>query len=183
MLADTKKSASKVDLKLFAKNQKQIVVTPQKVKTDEFPYAPPYISNGINQFRDHENYPAVSGPWGTLNAINLNTGDPIWQVPLGEYPDLVKKGLRNTGTENHGGPLVTSGGLIFIAATYDQKLRAFDKNTGKVLWEQLLPAGGFATPITYMINGKQYIAIAAGGTRYKLKPGGSYISFALPSSQ
>jgi quinoprotein glucose dehydrogenase len=79
--------------------------------------------------------------------------------------------------------LVTSGGLIFIAATYDQKLRAFDKNTGKVLWEQLLPAGGFATPITYMINGKQYIAIAAGGTRYKLKPGGSYISFALPSSQ
>ena len=183
LLADTKKSASKADIKLLAKNQKQIVVNSQKVKTDEFPYAPPYISNGINQFRDHENYPAVSGLWGTLNAINLNTGDPIWQVPLGEYPELVKKGLRNTGTENHGGPLVTSGGLIFIAATYDQKLRAFDKNTGKVLWEQLLPAGGFATPITYMINGKQYIAIAAGGTRYKLKPGGSYISFALPSSQ
>ena len=89
----------------------------------------------------------------------------------------------NTGTENHGGPLVTSGGLIFIAATYDEKLRAFDKNTGKVLWEQLLPAGGFATPITYMINGRQYIAIAAGGTRYKLNPGGSYISFALPATK
>jgi quinoprotein glucose dehydrogenase len=172
LLADAKKSSSKVDIKSL----------PQKVKNDEFPYAPAYISNGINQFRDQENYPAVSGPWGTLNAINLNTGDPIWQVPLGEYPELVKQGLRNTGTENHGGPLVTSGGLVFIAATYDGKLRAFDKNTGKVLWEQLLPAGGFATPITYMINGRQYIAIAAGGTRYKLKPGGSYISFALPAT-
>lgn len=154
----------------------------QQTKMNEFPYAPPFLSNGIRQFRDLENYPAVIPTWGTLNAINLNTGEPVWQVPLGEYPELVRQGVSNTGTENHGGPLVTSGGLIFIAATFDEKLRAFDKATGKILWEQKLPAGGFATPISYMINGKQYIAIAAGGTRYKLKPGGSYVSFALPSS-
>jgi quinoprotein glucose dehydrogenase len=183
LLADAKKLTSKLHLKLLVQNQKQVGTSNQKVQTEDFPYAPAFVSNGIHQFRDNENYPAVAGPWGTLNAINLNTGDPIWQVPLGEYPDLVKKGLRNTGTENHGGPLVTSGGLVFIAATYDGKLRAFDKSTGKVLWEQLLPAGGFATPITYMINGKQYITIAAGGTRYKLKPGGSYISFALPTNK
>ena len=162
-------------------NQK-VGMQPQHTKMNEFPYAPPFLSNGIRQFRDPDNYPAVIPTWGTLNAINLNTGESVWQVPLGEYPELVKKGLSNTGTENHGGPLVTSGGLIFIAATFDEKLRAFDKATGEILWEQQLPAGGFATPISYMINGKQYIAIAAGGTRYKLKPGGSYLSFALSSS-
>jgi len=166
---------------LVQQNQK-VGVESQSIKMNEFPYAPPFLSNGIRQFRDPENYPAVIHSWGTLNAINLNTGESVWQVPLGEYPELVKRGLSNTGTENHGGPLATSGGLIFIAATFDEKLRAFDKATGKVLWEKKLPAGGFATPISYMINGKQYIAIAAGGTRYKLKPGGSYVSFALPSS-
>ncbi len=146
-----------------------------------FPYVPRYLNNGINQFRDHENYPAVKPPWGTLTAINLNTGNHVWQVPLGEYPELVKQGMTNTGTENHGGPVVTAGGLLFIAATYDEKLRAFDSKTGKVVWEHKLPAGGFATPITYMVNGKQYVAIAAGGTRYNLKSGGSYVSFALPA--
>lgn len=180
LLEASKKSGSKQILKSVAQNQKQVGTIYQKAKAEDFPYTPAFISNGIRQFRDQENYPALSGLWGTLNAINLNTGDLIWQVPLGEYPELVKQGLMNTGTENHGGPLVTSGGLLFIAASYDEKLRAFDKNTGKVLWEQKLPAGGFATPITYMIKGKQYIVIAAGGTRYKLKPGGSYISFALP---
>ena len=180
LLAASNKAGSKVVLKSVAQNQKQVGTISKKIQAESFPYASPFLSNGINQFRDHENYPAVSGFWGTLNAINLNTGDPVWQVPLGEYPALVEKGFGNTGTENHGGPLVTSGGLLFIASTYDEKLRAFDKNTGKVLWEQKLPAGGFATPITYMIKGKQYIAIAAGGNRYKLKPGGSYHSFALP---
>lgn len=145
-----------------------------------FPYVPPYLNNGINQFRDHENYPAVKPPWGTLTAINLNTGNHVWQVPLGEYPELVEKGMANTGTENHGGPVVTAGGLIFIAATYDEKIRAFDSKTGEVVWEYKLPAGGFATPITYMVNGKQYVTIAAGGTRYNLKSGGSYVAFALP---
>ncbi|GAB4006037.1 hypothetical protein GCM10028808_07170 [Spirosoma migulaei] len=156
------------------------VVTSPVARDADFPYMPPYLNNGNTQFRDQDNYPAIKPPWGTLNAINLNTGEYLWQVPLGEYPDLTKKGLPPTGTENHGGPIVTAGGLLFIAATYDEKLRAFDKKTGKVVWEYKLPTGGFATPITYMVNGKQYIVIAAGGTRYGLKPGGSYVAFALP---
>lgn len=145
-----------------------------------FPHQPPYVNNGNVQFRDQDNYPAIKPPWGTLNAINMNTGEYLWKVTLGEYPELTKKGIPPTGTENHGGPLVTAGGLLFIAATYDEKLRAFDTKTGKVVWEYQLPAGGFATPVTYMVDGKQYIAIAAGGTRYGLKPGGNYIAFALP---
>ncbi len=145
-----------------------------------FPFSPPYINNGNVQFRDQDNYPAIKPPWGTLNAVDLNTGEYLWKVTLGEYPELSKQGIPPTGTENHGGPIVTAGGLLFIAATYDEKLRAFDTKTGKIVWEYQLPAGGFATPITYMVNGKQYIAIAAGGTRYGLKPGGTYISFALP---
>ena len=153
----------------------------------DFPYVPPYLNNGNTQFRDQEGYPAVKPPWGTLNAIDLNTGDYKWQIPLGEYPELVrsggtKKGIPATGTENHGGPVVTAGGLLFIAATYDEKLRAFDRRTGKLLWDYKLPAGGFATPITYMVDGRQYVVIAAGGTRYGLKSGGSYVAFALPEA-
>ena len=148
-------------------------------KNEDFPYLPPYLNNGYTQFRDQENYPAIKPLWGTLNAIDLNTGEHLWKVPLGEYPELKKQGIPTTGTENHGGPVVTAGGLIFIAATYDEKMRAFDSKTGKIVWEHKLPAGGFATPITYMISGKQYIAIAAGGTRYGLKPGGNYVAFAL----
>lgn len=154
-------------------------VAATSAKTD-FPYVPPYLNNGNTQFRDQDGYPAIKPPWGTLNAIDLNTGEYKWQIPLGEYPELVRQGLPQTGTENHGGPVVTAGGLLFIAGTYDEKLRAFDRKNGKLLWEYKLPAGGFATPITYMVNGKQYVAIAAGGTRYGLKPGGSYVAFALP---
>lgn len=148
-------------------------------KNADFPYLPPYLNNGYTQFRDQDNYPAVKPLWGTLNAIDLNTGEYLWQVPLGKYPELKKQGIPVTGTENHGGPLVTAGGLVFIAATYDEKMRAFDSKTGKIVWEYKLPAGGFATPVTYRIDGKQYIAIAAGGTRYGLKPGGNYIAFTL----
>jgi len=146
----------------------------------DFPYRPPYLNNGTTQFRDQDNYPAVKPPWGTLNAIDLNTGEYRWKVTLGEYPELTRQGIAPTGTENHGGPLVTAGGLLFIAATYDENLRAFDKQTGRVLWRYRLPAGGFATPITYQVNGRQYVAMAAGGTRYGLKSGGSYVAFALP---
>ncbi|CAG5008488.1 Outer membrane protein assembly factor BamB [Dyadobacter sp. CECT 9275] len=155
-------------------------VTIEKTAKGDFPYLPPYLNNGNTQFRDQDNYPAIKAPWGTLNAIDLNTGEYLWKVPFGEFPELMKKGVPQTGTENHGGPVVTASGLLFIAATYDEKMRAFDTATGKIVWEYKLPAGGFATPVTYMVNGKQYIAIAAGGTRYGLEPGGSYIAFALP---
>ncbi|MBC7921125.1 MAG: PQQ-binding-like beta-propeller repeat protein, partial [Ferruginibacter sp.] len=118
------------------------VVAAPPAKAAGFPYVPPFLNNGNTQFRDPDNYPAVKPPWGTLNAIDLNTGEYVWQVPLGEYPKLAKQGIPPTGTENHGGPVVTAGGLVFIAATYDEKLRAFDRKTGKIVWEHKLPAGG-----------------------------------------
>lgn len=140
-----------------------------------------YTIDGYNKFLDPEGYPAVKPPWGTLNAINLNTGKFAWKIPFGEYPDLVAKGMRNTGSENYGGPVVTAGGLIFIGATvHDRKFHAYDKATGKLLWEATLPAGGNATPATYEVNGRQYVVIAAGGGKCGDPPGGSYVAFALP---
>lgn len=146
-------------------------------------YVPPFISNGTQQFRDKEGYPAIKPPWGVLNAVDMNTGEYLWQVPLGEYPALTAKGIPATGTENHGGPVVTAGGLLFIAATYDQNLRAFDTKTGKVVWQYKLPYGAVATPITYMKDGKQYIAIAAGGGKYGMTRGDTYLAFALPDKK
>ncbi|WP_342088273.1 outer membrane protein assembly factor BamB family protein [Dyadobacter sp. OTU695] len=145
-----------------------------------FPYIPPYINNGWTRFFDPDGYPAIKPPWGTLNAIDLNTGEYLWRVPLGEFPELTQKGVPITGTENYGGPIVTAGGLVFIAGTKDEKIRAFDRKTGKTVWEYQLPAGGFATPATFMVNGKQYVVIAAGGAKNGHKPGGKYIAFALP---
>ncbi|MDB5112830.1 MAG: pyrrolo-quinoline quinone [Mucilaginibacter sp.] len=150
-----------------------------KEVASDFPYRPLYVKRIWRVLTDKNGYPGVKPPWGTLNAIDLKTGNYLWRVPLGEYPELVKKGIRNTGTPNYGGPLVTASGLLFIAGTKDEKIRAFDKKTGKVIWEYQLPAGGFATPITYEMNGKQYIVIAAGGARGQ-KPGGNYVAFALP---
>ncbi|HZP17401.1 MAG TPA: PQQ-binding-like beta-propeller repeat protein, partial [Terriglobales bacterium] len=147
------------------------------------PPAMPYRFSGYTRFLDPEGYPAVAPPWGTLNAINLNTGEYAWKIPFGEYPALVAQGIKNTGTENYGGPVVTAGGLLFIAATnYDKKFRAFNKATGELLWETPLPFAGNATPITYEVNGRQYVVIAAGGGKdLKSKSGGVYIAFALPS--
>jgi quinoprotein glucose dehydrogenase len=146
-----------------------------------FPYDPPYIlKRGLNRFFDQEGYPAIKPPWGTLSAVDLNTGEYLWKVPLGEFPELTKKGIPITGTENYGGPIVTAGGLVFIAATKDERIRAFDQKTGNVVWEYQLPAGGFATPITYKSRGKQYIVIAAGGVKNGHKAGGKYVAFALP---
>ncbi len=141
-----------------------------------------YTTDGYNKFLDPDGYPAIAPPWGTLNAIDLNKGRIAWSIPFGEYPELVTQGLKNTGSENYGGPVVTDGGLLFIGATnFDKKFRAFDKKTGKLLWETTLPAAGNATPATYQINGKQYIVIAAGGGKAGAKSsGGSYVAFSLP---
>jgi quinoprotein glucose dehydrogenase len=140
-----------------------------------------YMSDGYNKFLDPDGYPAVKPPWGTLTAINLNTGKFAWRIPFGEFPELVKQGIRHTGSENYGGPLVTNGGLLFIAATtHDNKMRAFDKTTGKLLWEATLPAAGNATPSTYEVKGRQYLVIAAGGGKWGAPSGGSYVAYALP---
>lgn len=139
-----------------------------------------YRFTGYHKFLDPDGYPAVAPPWGTLNAINLSTGEYAWKIPLGEYPDLAAK---DTGTENYGGPIVTAGGLVLIGATnFDKKFRAFDKQTGKLLWETTLPLSGNATPITYETGGKQYVVIyATGGKagRYG-SSGGIYVAYALP---
>jgi glucose dehydrogenase len=142
-----------------------------------------YRFTGYRKFLDQDGYPAISPPWGTLNAIDLNSGRYLWKIPLGEYPELAAEGMKDTGTENYGGPIVTGGGLVFIGATiFDRKMHAFDSKTGRLLWETPLPFAGHATPATYMIDGKQYVVIAAGGGRDpKWHPGGVYVAFALPS--
>ncbi|MGH9616539.1 MAG: pyrroloquinoline quinone-dependent dehydrogenase [Acidobacteriaceae bacterium] len=138
---------------------------------------------GYKQFLDPQGYPAVEPPWGTLNAIDLNTGDYVWKIPFGQYPKLVAQGMPNTGSENFGGPIVTAGGLLFIGATdWDNKFRAFDKATGKLLWQTALPFPGNATPATYQVNGRQYVVIASGGGDLVrgVPRGGVYIAYALP---
>ena len=143
-----------------------------------------YTIDGYPLFLDQNGVPAISPPWGTLNAVDLVTGDLLWKVPLGEYPQLVAKGIRNTGSLNFGGAVATAGGVIFIAATADEKFRAIEKATGRTLWEFQLPAGGYATPSVYMIDGRQYVAIAAGGSgKNATKSGDSIITFALPAQQ
>jgi quinoprotein glucose dehydrogenase len=141
-----------------------------------------YDTTGYHKFLDPDGYPAVKTPWGTLNAINLDTGDYVWKIPFGEYPELVAQGLGTTGSENYGGPVVTAGGVLFIAATViDKKIRAYDKRTGKLLWQYLLPYPANSTPAIYEIDGREYLVIGAGGGREpKLATGGVYVAFALP---
>ncbi|HLK65333.1 MAG TPA: PQQ-binding-like beta-propeller repeat protein [Bryobacteraceae bacterium] len=146
------------------------------------PFDLKYRFTGYKKFLDPQGYPAVAPPWGTLNAIDLSTGEYAWKIPLGEYPELVAKGMKDTGSENYGGPIVTAGGLVFIAATnFDRKFRAFDKQTGKLLWETVMPSSGNSTPATYEVNGKQYVLIEASGG--KAPAGGTasvYVAFTLP---
>ena len=143
--------------------------------------APDYTFTGYRKFLDPDGYPAIAPPWGTLNAIDLKTGKYLWRIPLGEYPELAAEGMKNTGSEMYGGPIVTSGGVLFIAATvYDRKFRAFDTRNGKLLWATVLPYAGIATPSTYMVEGRQYVVIAASGDRDPKGPvGGEYVAFAL----
>jgi glucose dehydrogenase len=143
-----------------------------------------YRFTGYRKFLDPDGYPAVAPPWGTLNAINLNTGAYAWKIPFGEYPELVAKGMKNTGSENYGGPIVTAGGLVFIGATnHDRKFRAFDKANGELLWETTLPFSANATPATYEIDGRQFVVIGAGGGKTRGPAGGVYVAFALPAGR
>jgi len=135
---------------------------------------------GYERWRDSSGLPAIKPPWGTLSAIDLNSGLYLWRIPLGEHPELTARGIPPTGTEQYGGPIVTAGGLVFIAATQDGKFRAFDKSTGQMLWQTDLPAAGYATPSTYSVKGKQYVVIAAGGGKLGTKSGDAYVAFALP---
>lgn len=141
----------------------------------------PFVASGHHDFRDPEGFPVNQRPWGTLTAIDLSAGTIRWQVPLGTYPELEKRGHPPTGTFNIGGPVVTAGGLVFIGATMDERIRAFDKDTGELLWEFQLNAGAYATPATFEINGRQFLLVAAGGGgKPGTASGNRYYCFALP---
>ncbi len=142
-----------------------------------------YKLKAYKQLRDQDGYPGIKPPWSNLCAVDLNTGKIDWKVPLGEYEELTKKGIPPTGTQLFGGGIVTAGGLIFIGATRDEKFRAFDKETGDIMWEYQLPVGGYATPATYAVEGTQYVVIAAGGGGLQgTSSGDYYFAFKLPDT-
>lgn len=168
LLGDEKQESERGETKEPGLKQKKI--TPKA----------PYKISHFSKFLDSKGRPAITPPWGTLNAIDLNTGEYLWKVPFGEYPELVEEEIPPTGSESYGGPVVTASGLLFIAGTKDSKLRVYDKKNGQLLWETLLPAAGFATPSTYEVDGKQYVVIACGGSKLGAPEGDSYVAFALP---
>lgn len=153
--------------------------TSESKEKDASPHTPDYRPTGYIRFVDSLGYPAIKPPWGTLNAIDMNSGKLLWKSVLGDTPELREKGHPQTGTENYGGPVVTAGGLIFIAATKDAMFHAYDKDTGKLVWETKLPQAGFATPSTYMVDGVQYVVIAASGGKIGTPAGDAYVAFRL----
>jgi quinoprotein glucose dehydrogenase len=162
-----------------ANNVPNIITLVETAVRDKPRYGP-FRHTGYEQFLDDEGYPAIKPPWGTLNAIDLSTGEFAWRVPVGEYVELTARGIPRTGTETFGGSIVTGGGLVFIAGTKDERIHAFDKATGRLLWEHPLPAGGYATPSTYMVRGRQYVVIAAGGAgKLQTKAGDAFVAFSL----
>ena len=167
-------------LDLKEEHEKKFIEIQSKNKPEQ---TMPYKIMGYTKFLTPEGFPAISPPWGTLNAIDLNKGELLWKQPLGEFEELRNKGVPATGTENYGGPVVTAGGIVFIAAARDGKIRAFHKRTGKLLWEYALPAPGFATPAIYTLNGKQFLVIACGGGKLNTKTSDVYIAFALPENK
>ena len=157
------------------------IITLTDSKPAEIATRGPFVTKGYVKFLDKEGYPAIKPPWGVLSAIDLNKGTIAWQVPLGEHPELTARGVPRTGTETFGGTIVTAGGLVFIAGTKDEKIHAFDKQSGRMLWEHALPAGGYATPSTYQWKGRQYVVIAAGGAgKLDTKAGDAFVVFSLP---
>jgi quinoprotein glucose dehydrogenase len=138
-----------------------------------------YINAGYPDFIAGDGLPATAPPWGTLNAVDLSSGRIRWRIPLGDFPQALERGLVGKGAINYGGPVVTAGGLVFIAATPDARFRAFDSSTGALLWETELPSGGFATPAVYEAGGTQYVVINASGTKLGNPPGRYYLAFSL----
>jgi quinoprotein glucose dehydrogenase len=161
---------------LFNQEIKQPLASkPVETKVEQIDYK----HTGYNKFLDSNGLPGISPPWGTMHAIDLNTGAYLWSIPFGETPELLEKGITGTGCESYGGPVVTENGLLFIGGTKDGYFRVFDKHKGKILWEYKLPAAAFATPAMYEVNGKQYIAIACGGEKLGTEKGNQIVAFAL----
>jgi quinoprotein glucose dehydrogenase len=142
-----------------------------------------YVFDGFHFLVDHEGYPGIKPPWGLLNCYDLQSGKALWRVPLGEIESLKEKGIPTTGSQNLGGATVTAGGLVFVAGTEDQKIRAFDADNGAELWSAKLPFAGTAAPAIYSVHGRQYVVITAtGGGRVggKSGAGDAYVAFRLP---
>ena len=166
---------------LYGDKTKAAAIRPQERRQEVMDAQPlDYRISGYTKFLDKDGYPGIRPPWGTLNAIDLNTGEYLWTKVYGTYPELEAKGIPQTGSENYGGPVITKSGLLFIAGTKDKKFRAYNKANGDLLWETTLPAAGFATPSTYQVDGRQYVVIACGGTKNGAEKGDSYLAFALP---
>lgn len=161
---------------LFDEQDKLEVGETASINTE---YKLPYKHKGYNKFLDSNGLPGIDPPWGTLHAIDLNDGSFLWSVPFGETPGLKQKDGSPTGTESYGGPVVSQNGLLFIGATKDGYFRVYDKRSGELLWQYLLPAPAFATPAAYQVNGRQFIAIACGGEKLGTQKGNKIIAFSI----